>query len=159
MLVTATLAAITVNSTSVTIFTQKKYFCRRWPSSPADQGPRLPSIYVALPSPRDSKSFVPGRWKQRERLCSEMAHITISYIHLGRMSPQAALGCQGSWAGDALAGQTSLSDRTTMGWGGGTENELVVDTWWCWPQQPGLRKAHSSKSKPLTNDVIVPQFK
>ena len=71
--------------------------------------------FVALPSPRDSKSFVSGQWKQREHLCSEVTHIAIRYIPWGRMSPRAPLGRQGSWAEDALAGQTSLSDCATLG--------------------------------------------
>ena len=64
MLVTVTLAAITINSTFVTIFTQQKkcswsqvaffYLLIRDPGA---------FHFVALPSPRDSKSFVSGQWK------------------------------------------------------------------------------------------------
>lgn len=126
MLVTATLAAITVNSTSVTIFTQQKK-CSLVAGGlllPADQGPNF-FHFVALPSPKDSKSFVSGRWKQR-RLCSEMAHITISYIHLGKNeSSRPHLGAR------AAGLRTLWLDRplsvTVPQWGGQGGQRM---SWW-----------------------------
>lgn len=98
----------------------------------------------ALPSPRDSKSFISGQWKQRERLCSEVTHIATSYIPLGRM-------ILGPHLGISAAGLRTLwLDRpfsvTVPHWGRGAGVGRM--SWW-WTRSgvglngSGLRKAKS----------------
>lgn len=96
-----------------------------------------PFHFVALSIPVTRKSFCFGPVKRRESsLCSEMAHITISYIHLGRMSPQAPLlGCQGSWAEDAQLDRPLSVTVPHNGVGRGGQRM----SWW-WTQET-LKKA------------------
>ena len=95
---------------------------------PADQGPRcLPFWGPAISQGLEVLYFRPVEAERAPLLRSDIHHYQLHPF--GKNDPRAPLGHQRSWAEDALARQTFLSDRATLGpGGGGGQNELVVDT-------------------------------
>lgn len=96
---------------------------------PADQGPRcLPFWGPAISQGLNKVLYFRPVEAERAPLLKSDTHHYQSHP-FGKNDPRAPLGHQCSWAEEALARQTSLSDRAKLGpGGGGGQNGLVVDT-------------------------------